>query len=221
MTKTAASTHRVNAKPLILLPLSPEMRPLDALRPNPDNARRHPPEQIELFKRGILEFGWVTPLVVDATGMIRAGHGRFQAARELGLREIPCYRFEHLDENQLLAFELADNRIGQLAEDDAATVARKIAHLAKSSYDVTLTGYDLDAILAGVQDTVTAALAAATADEDPDEPGEPRKETPEGMRYPILIELTKAQVKRAREARKGAGFEDWNDFFLHLLDTAP
>ena len=53
----------------------------------------------------------ITPAVVDPDNMLIAGHGRLEAARHLGLAEIPTICVSHLSAEQLRAFALADNRL--------------------------------------------------------------------------------------------------------------
>ncbi|WP_203413892.1 ParB N-terminal domain-containing protein [Entomobacter blattae] len=39
------------------------------------------------------------------------GHGRVEAARQLGMTQVPCLCIDHLDDAQKRAYVLADNRI--------------------------------------------------------------------------------------------------------------
>ncbi|MCS6930627.1 MAG: ParB/Srx family N-terminal domain-containing protein, partial [Acetobacteraceae bacterium] len=57
------------------------------------------------------EFGFVNPVLVDAAGVLVAGHGRVMAARRLGMAAVPAIRLAHLTEAQARALRLADNQI--------------------------------------------------------------------------------------------------------------
>ena len=59
-------------------------RPLSELKKFPDNPRRHPESQIAGLMKSIRRF-WTNPILVDETGTILAGHGRWEAARRLGM----------------------------------------------------------------------------------------------------------------------------------------
>jgi ParB-like chromosome segregation protein Spo0J len=54
-----------------------------------NNAKLHPAEQIEQIKNSILEFGFNDPIAIDENNTIIEGNGRLQAAKELGMEEIP------------------------------------------------------------------------------------------------------------------------------------
>ena len=63
---------------------------LSDLRTNPRNARTHSKKQIGQIAASIREFGFTSPVLTDETGMLLAGHGRFDAAQLLGLKTIPA-----------------------------------------------------------------------------------------------------------------------------------
>jgi hypothetical protein len=78
-----------------------QYRGVDQLVPCARNARTHSPEQIRQIAKSIKAFGFIDPVVIDAQGMIAAGHARVLAARELGLAEIPTIAVERLSEDQV------------------------------------------------------------------------------------------------------------------------
>jgi ParB-like chromosome segregation protein Spo0J len=90
--------------------------PVAALKPYVRNARRHNDKQVEIIARSICEYGFVNPVLIDKNNAIVAGHGRYEAARRLGLKTVPTIRLEHLTEAQIRAYRIADNRIGELSE---------------------------------------------------------------------------------------------------------
>ena len=69
-----------------------EMRllPVDELIPYVNNARTHSPEQINKLRASLREFGFINPVIIDKDKNIIAGHGRVMAAREEGIKEVPC-----------------------------------------------------------------------------------------------------------------------------------
>src|SRR4051812_46691053 len=70
------------------------------IAPDPLNPRIHNREQIRAIARSIETFGFNAPILVDRFGVIKAGHGRFEAAKYLKLIEVPVIRLEHLSEQQ-------------------------------------------------------------------------------------------------------------------------
>lgn len=91
---------------------------ISELKNNRHNARKHGDMQIRQLCDSIRQYGFNHPVLVDEGGVIIAGHGRVQAAKKLGMTEVPCIRIEHLNEKQKRAFMLADNRIAMNGEWD-------------------------------------------------------------------------------------------------------
>jgi len=126
------------------------LQPVAGLRGDPGNARTHPPKQLRLIAKSIEHFGFINPIVVDADGQILAGHGRYAAARQLGLPEVPTIRIDHLTSAQRRAFMLADNRIAELADWDRDLLKIQLEELDSVDFDLDLTGFsipEIDAIL--------------------------------------------------------------------------
>src|SRR5712692_2236500 len=86
-----------------------ELVSIDHLKPYPRNARTHSRTQIRQIADSIRRFGFVNPPLVDDQGQIIAGHGRVEAAKLLGITEIPVLRVSHLSETERRAYILADN----------------------------------------------------------------------------------------------------------------
>src|ERR1700739_283531 len=86
--------------------------PLEALTPDPRNARVHTPRQVARIADSIAAFGFNVPVLIDAKGRVLAGHGGVLAARRLGLKQVPTIALDHLSEAQARAFMIADNRVG-------------------------------------------------------------------------------------------------------------
>ena len=72
----------------------------DKLIPYARNSRTHSDEQVQQIMGSIKEFGFTNPVLIDADGVIIAGHGRTMAAQRLGMKEVPCLRLSHLTEVQ-------------------------------------------------------------------------------------------------------------------------
>src|SRR5260370_21750429 len=83
--------------------------PIEALTPDPRNARVHVPRQVARIADSIAAFGFNVPVLVDEKGGVLAGHGRVLAARRLGLEEVPAIALDHLNEAERRAFMIADN----------------------------------------------------------------------------------------------------------------
>ena len=117
------------------------MRRLDDLIPDPDNPRRND-AAVEPVRESIKCFGFRVPIVIDGEGNIVAGHTRYKAAVELGLEEVPCVIADNLNEKELKAFQLADNKTGEFAKWDKKLLIAELDNLA-GALDMTMFGFDL------------------------------------------------------------------------------
>lgn len=114
------------------------------------NSRTHSEEQVAQIAASIKEFGFTNPVLIDKDGGIIAGHGRVQAARKLGLTEVPCLRLSHLTKTQTQALVIADNRLALNAGWDNAMLALEFKDLMDQNFDVSLTGFteeEIDALM--------------------------------------------------------------------------
>ena len=120
---------------------------LEMLVPYERNAKKHPQEQIEKLKKSIQEFGFISPCLIDRDNRIIAGHGRVEAARQMGMDVVPCVYIEGLTDEQRRAYILADNRLTELGGWDLETVSDELSALRDLNFDITTTGFDIDDIL--------------------------------------------------------------------------
>ncbi len=137
-----------------------EQWPTAKLLPYARNARTHSDEQVAQIAASIAEFGFTNPILAGADGVIVAGHGRLAAAHKLGLALVPVVVLEHLSPTQRRALVIADNRIAENAGWDEAMLRIELVTLQDDDFDVSLTGFDAD------------ALADLLADEDGNGDGE-------------------------------------------------
>ena len=114
----------------------------DRLVPYANNAKKHGEDQINRLKDSISEFGFVSPCLIDKDYNIIAGHGRWEAAKRLGMESVPCVFVEGLTEEQRKAYIIADNRLGELGEWDMDLVADELRSLSEAGFEFELTGFD-------------------------------------------------------------------------------
>lgn len=96
--------------------------PISYVKSNPHNVRTHSKKQVGQIAESIKRFGFVVPIVVDELGEILAGHGRYEAAKFLKLKEVPVVPACGLSETQKRAFMLADNKIPEGAGWDTLSL---------------------------------------------------------------------------------------------------
>jgi len=128
-------------------------RPIGELKEFPGNPRRHPESQIAALMKSIGRF-WTNPILVDETGTILAGHGRWEAARRLGMTAVPTLMVSGLSESEKRAVVIADNRLPQQAVWDFDLLRGHFQDLIKLDFDVELTGFstgEIDLLIDGSQ----------------------------------------------------------------------
>jgi DNA modification methylase len=128
--------------PAVSLP-QPELRNLQTLKPYQHNARTHSKRQVEQIARSIERFGFLNPVLIDASGAIIAGHGRVEAARRLGLSRVPTLRIEHLTDAEKRAYILADNKLAEKAGWDREILAIELQALVDMNFEIELTGFEM------------------------------------------------------------------------------
>src|SRR6266478_5950795 len=116
-------------KELAMGKLSIIYRKIPELKPYPRNARTHSRKQIKQIGAAITEFGFTNPVLIDENDQIIAGHGRVQAAKLLGLAEVPTVQIGHLSATQKRAYILADNRLAEKAGWDQEILAVELQGL--------------------------------------------------------------------------------------------
>lgn len=132
-----------------------ELKSPSSLRSNARNARTHPKKQIKQLANSMVRFGFTVPVLIDSNNMIIAGHGRVEAAKLLGLKQIPLIQIDHLTETEKRALVLADNKLAQNAGWSRELLADELADLAgilpEEGMELELTGFqtaEFDAIVA-------------------------------------------------------------------------
>lgn len=114
---------------------------LSELHPYENNPRRND-SAVDAVAASIKEFGFKVPVVIDKDGMIVAGHTRYKAAKKLKINEIPCIVADDLTGEQIKAFRLADNKVGELADWDFDLLSDELDGI--FNIDMAEFGFDLD-----------------------------------------------------------------------------
>lgn len=124
---------------------------IEELIPHPKNPNTHPQSQIKILEQNIRYHGWRHPIVVSKlSGYIVAGHGRLEAAKELGVSIIPVEYQNFASEDNELAVLVGDNRLAELSSLDLNGLQDIIDGFKASDFDTILAGFeptDLDALL--------------------------------------------------------------------------
>jgi DNA modification methylase len=115
------------------------------LVPAPDNPRKHDRAQVRIIAKSIEAFGFNAPILIDRNRQIVAGHGRYEAAKLLGLAQVPVVFLDHLSEAQAKAYRLADNKLSDRSRWNDAMVAAQLKELSELvlDFDIEAIGFEL------------------------------------------------------------------------------
>jgi ParB-like chromosome segregation protein Spo0J len=119
-----------------------ETWPIDRPIPYARNARKITPAAVNKLAASLKEFGWQQAIVVDLKDVIVVGHTRLQAARKLGLTEVPVHVAGDLTPAQIKAYRIMDNRSAQETSWDFDLLGPELLELGALDIDLKLTGFE-------------------------------------------------------------------------------
>jgi len=160
LAKNRASTTLGKNPPLAIV-----YRDIDKLQPDFKNPRVHSEKQIQQVARSIEAFGFNVPFLVNRKLKLIAGHGRLAACKLLGINKVPTICLDHLTEEQIRAFMIADNRLTENADWDDRLLGEQLKALSEVNLDFSLeaTGFEMAEI-----DVMIEGLASPTEAEAAD-----------------------------------------------------
>jgi len=126
--------------------LKVEYVPIKSVKPAKGNSRVHPPEEINELVALIKEYEFNQPILVDERREILTGHGRLQAALQIGMTEVPIIARHGLSQAQKRAYRIADNRPAERASWDMKLLGGELIALKDMGFDMTLTGFNISEI---------------------------------------------------------------------------
>lgn len=106
---------------------------LGDLTPDPENARRHTPRNMEMIEAALQEVGAARSIVIDEDGLVLAGNATIEAAVKAGIERVQvvdadgstiiAVRRSGLSKKDKKRLALYDNQAGALAEWDSEQIA--------------------------------------------------------------------------------------------------
>ncbi len=118
-----------------------EYAPISALIEDPSNARKHSKKNLDAIKGSLAKFGQQKPIVVSSDNIVIAGNGTLAAAKTLGWDQIGIIRSK-LTGIEAIAYAIADNRTGELAEWDNDVLSKTLEGLKIEDFDLGSIGFD-------------------------------------------------------------------------------
>lgn len=101
------------------------------------NNPRNNDNAVDAVASSIKNFGFKVPIVVDSNNEIINGHTRLKAAQKLGLETIPVIVADDLTPEQVKAFRLADNKVGEIATWNDEMLAIELEELKNLDFDMS------------------------------------------------------------------------------------
>jgi ParB/Sulfiredoxin domain len=133
-----------------------ERWPIEKLLPYARNSRIHTDTQLENLKASIQRFGWTIPVLVDEAGTLIAGHGRILAAHALGIATVPTMVARGWSDEQVNAYRITDNRMGELSTWNQQLLGAELQSLDESLLPITgFTAAQLENLMAPAVDPET------------------------------------------------------------------
>lgn len=114
---------------------------INTLKEYEKNAKLHPQEQIEQIKKSIQEFNMIDPIGVWKDNSIIEGNGRYKACMQLGIKEVPIIRLDHLTDEERKAYTLAHNKLTMNSDFDIDILKTELENLKELDFDLELTGF--------------------------------------------------------------------------------
>lgn len=175
---------------------------LATLKQYKGNAKEHPIKQIEQIKASIDEFGFLDPIGVWHDTIVE-GHGRYLAAVDMGLEQVPIIRLDDLTDEQRRAYTLVHNKLTMNSGFDIDMLNEELENI----FDINMEQFDLEIVLPDFDD-------AEEEDEDTRDPSCQHNvfENQEVMQFPItnkygLPDMTPTETTGDKFLR----FMDWKE----------
>jgi len=148
-----------------------QLRNIDSIRPYDRNPRIND-SAVDAVATSLREFGFRQPIVVDADGVIVAGHTRWKAAKQLGLAKVPVHVATDLTPEQIRAYRIADNKTGERATWDMEILPIELSELRGGGFDLDLLAFDDDELAKLLNDGEELKGGLTDPDDVPEPPDE-------------------------------------------------
>lgn len=116
---------------------------IEELTPYENNPRSHSDKDLLAIISSIKQFGFNDPVGVwGENNTIVEGHGRYEAAKMIGLETIPVIRLDHLTDEERRAYTIAHNSTAGLSGWKFDVLDEELADLT-GDIDMAQFGFDL------------------------------------------------------------------------------
>lgn len=108
------------------------------IKPYERNPRKND-DAVAHVEESIKQYGFKVPIVIDKNNIIVAGHTRYKAAQNLGIKSVPCIIADDLTDEQIKAYRIADNKVADFSLWDNTLLLEELESLSNELF----TGFDV------------------------------------------------------------------------------
>ena len=137
------------------------------VKPYEKNPRKND-QSVDKVANSIKEFGFKVPIVIDKHNVIVCGHTRYKAAKKLGLSVVPCVVADDLTEEQIKAYRLADNKVGEDSLWDMDLLSEELNDI----FDLDMQDFGFDLLEEEPEEVVEDEFDAELPEEPKAKPGD-------------------------------------------------
>ena len=124
---------------------------IEDLKPYENNPRFND-EAVKYVANSIRDFGFKVPMVIDKNNVIVAGHTRYKASKMLGIKEVPCIVADDLNEEQIRAFRLVDNKVAEFSLWDLKSLSEELKDFEGIDLDIYGIKNEVDELINVLED---------------------------------------------------------------------
>ena len=168
---------------------------ISKLKAYENNPRRIPEKAVDAVANSIKDFGFKVPCVIDKNNVIVTGHTRVQAAKKLGLKEVPCVIADDLTPEQIKAFRLADNKTSELTGWDFEKLDLELEDL--SDFGMDRFDFDINMEEVDISSFVTKTESVPTPTPQPHTTVQTEQSEQTGQ--PIIINPVNENIEQTEE----------------------
>lgn len=118
---------------------------LDKIKPYKNNPRNNT-KAIDKVAKSIELYGFKVPCVVDSNYVLITGHTRYEAAKKLKLKKIPCVIADDLSKAKADAFRIADNKVAEYSKWDMSKLKEELSKIQLEDISFDDLGFDVSEV---------------------------------------------------------------------------
>ena len=116
---------------------------VEKIKPYANNPRINK-KAVEKVMKSIQAYGFKVPCVLDKNYLLITGHTRWEAAKRLKMKRIPCIIASDLNKAKADAFRIADNKVAEYSTWDMTKLKEELSKIQLEDIEFDDMGFDND-----------------------------------------------------------------------------